>query len=146
MGKSTISMAISKEYIEIDLHFSAPVYVTACGSPLSAVHVSEALRCASCPRGCMLSAAFSRFPWRGNGWNVVKHVVKNGKNGKDHKDPRICILIHVSLANIRYIVIVNLHCLRLVGSFELGLRCSALCDSVCKQKTWGCLCEFGMLW
>lgn len=51
------------EYIEIDLHFSAPVYVTACGSPLSAVHVSEALRCASCPRGCMLSAAFSRFPY-----------------------------------------------------------------------------------
>lgn len=55
----------SKEYIEIDLHFSAPVYVTACGSPLSAVHVSEALRCASCPPGCVLSAAFSRFPCRG---------------------------------------------------------------------------------
>lgn len=50
------------EYIEIDLHFSAPVYVTACGSS-NAVHVSEALRCASCPKGCVLSAAFSRFPY-----------------------------------------------------------------------------------
>ena len=51
------------EYIELDLHFSAPVYVTSCGAPLSAVHVSEALRCASCPPGCTLSAAFSRFPY-----------------------------------------------------------------------------------
>ena len=62
----------------------------------------------------------------------------SGKVVKNGKDPRICILIHVSLANIRYIV--NLHCLRLVGSFELGLRCSALCDSVCKQKTYGVIC------
>ncbi|CAK8985770.1 unnamed protein product [Durusdinium trenchii] len=51
------------EYIEIDLRFSAPVYVTSCGSPLNAVYVSEAQRCASCPPGCTLSAAFSRFPY-----------------------------------------------------------------------------------
>jgi hypothetical protein len=80
-------MAISKEYIEIDLHFSAPVYVTACGSPLSAVHVSEALRCASCPRGCMLSAAFSRFPWRGNGCPGQKRGKTRGKTrGKEWKE------------------------------------------------------------
>lgn len=52
----------AEEYIEIDLRFSAPVYVTSCGQPLNAVHVFEAKRCASCPTGCTLSATFSRFP------------------------------------------------------------------------------------
>ncbi|CAE7337395.1 unnamed protein product [Symbiodinium pilosum] len=50
------------EYIEIDLHFSAPVYAISC-SQLRGLHVAEADRCASCPPGCTLSAAFSRYPY-----------------------------------------------------------------------------------
>jgi len=50
------------EYIEIDLHFSAPVYAVSCAQTRG-LHVAEADRCASCPPGCTLSAAFSRFPY-----------------------------------------------------------------------------------
>ncbi|CAJ1395465.1 unnamed protein product [Effrenium voratum] len=51
-----------QEYIEVDLHFSAPVYVNSC-QQRQAMYVAEALRCASCPAACTLSAAFSRFPY-----------------------------------------------------------------------------------
>ena len=51
-----------EEYIEVDLHFSAPVYVNSC-QQRQAMYVAEALRCASCPAACTLSAAFSRFPY-----------------------------------------------------------------------------------
>eukprot|EP00931_Biecheleriopsis_adriatica_P060374 TRINITY_DN36256_c0_g1_i1.p1 TRINITY_DN36256_c0_g1~~TRINITY_DN36256_c0_g1_i1.p1 ORF type:complete len:2648 (-),score=427.06 TRINITY_DN36256_c0_g1_i1:64-8007(-) len=50
------------EYMELDLHFSAPVYVKSC-SGADTVHVAEAKRCTSCPPGCVLSALFSRFPY-----------------------------------------------------------------------------------
>ena len=50
------------EYVEIDLHFSAPVYVISCAQTRG-LHVAEADRCTSCPTGCTLSAAFSRYPY-----------------------------------------------------------------------------------